>query len=689
LEARLAASLALVSVRLYRTLFGILAVFACALVIVGFTFGKSSDRRADFVLANETEPKSLDPATMTGEPEGRLAMALFEGVTRYDAKTMLPAPGVAESWDISEDGKTYTFHLRAGARWTDGRPVTASDFVYSWKRLLAPKTASEYAYIAFPIRFAEAYSTYDGLADSIESKIVPALVGLGQKNPNGVPAKAWQAFLSEGHVHDPLRAESDPGIQALLSRRSGTVSAAELALFRDALERAHTRLQSDAREARAHLGIDAGFIARDERTLVVELRAPTPYFLDVLTFHSMMPTPRWVVETHPEDWFLPEHFVGNGPFRMTRWVVNDRIRLERSETYWGKNEVRLSTVDLLSIESDTANLNLYLTGDSDYLPKNYPRDLAPILKHRADFHATPSNVVYFYRFNTTRKPFDDRRVRHAISIAFDRETIVKNVTGVGERAAYTLVPPVLTDYESPPTVLRYDVKEARALLAEAGYPGGKGFPKIGILYNTQEGHKKIADVISDELRQNLGIEVQSYNQEWQSYLATERNLDYDMSRGGWIGDYPDPNTFLDLWVTNGGNNRTGWGFARYDELVRLAGDVEPLIRDPEPVLKGFGEPEPVRGLLDQLRSAPTPAARLALRAKIRLRVLREAEAILVQEEFPILPVYFYVNSGFTRENVRGFYQQLVFDDGRTGWNFQDIHPLRDIWIESPRKGGGW
>ena len=666
---------------MYRTLLGILGVFAGVLVIVGFTFSKTLDRPADFRFAN-LEPRTLDPATMTGEPEGRLGMALFEGVTRYNAKTMEPAPGVAESWDISPDGKTYTFHLRANARWTDGRPVTASDFVYSWKRLLDPRTASEYAYIAFPIRYAEAFSSFDALADSVDKKILPALARLRTENPSGVPAKAWQRFLSNEHAHDPLR--DDGAVEKLFSVRSGTLSSSDLDTFREALERARIKLRREALEARQRLGVDAGIVAVNDRTLVVELRAPTPYFLSVFMFHPFLPQPRWAVEKRPNDWFLPEHIVSNGPFRLARWTVGDRIRLERSESYWGKNEVRLLAVDAVTLEGETPLMNLYLTGGIDWVSKQFPRDLGPLLRQRKDFYVAPALVVAFYRINTTRKPLDDRRVRQALSLAIDRETIVKDVTGLGEMPAHTVVPPVLTEYTPPPSAIRFDPETARKLLSEAGFPGGRGFPRIGILYNTNESHRKIADVISDQLRKHLGIEVQPYNQEWQSYLETYRNLDYDLSRAGWIGDYSDPNTFLDMWVTNGGNNATGWSFALYDELIRLAGDVTPLVERPEPILEHLKEPEAIRALLPEAQSAPTPDARRVAREKIRLLVFREAEAILVQDEFPILPIYFYVNAGLVRENVRGFYSKLEFEDGRSGWNVQEIHPLRDIWIESPK-----
>jgi oligopeptide transport system substrate-binding protein len=472
-----------------------------------------------------------------------------------------------------------------------------------------------------------------------------------------------------------------PDVEALFSRRTGRLSAPELAKLRATFEEAREPLARGAAEAQRRLGVDAGFFAKDERTLVVELRSPIPYFLELVTFYSMVPVPRWVVEKHPNDWFFPETFVGNGPFRLARWIVNDHVRLVKSETYWGKDEVRLSSIDALAVETEMPALNLYLTGKTQWFPKYLPRDLARALTKREDFRNTTAFTVYFYRLNTTRKPLDDKRVRKALNLAIDRKLITDNVTGFGEVPAYTLVPPLLPDYQSPPSGIRYDVREARELLREAGYPGGKGFPKLGILYNTLESHKKIADVIADQLRRNLGIEVQAYNQEWQSYLATARNLDYDIARGGWGGDYSDPNTFLDLWITNGGNNDTGFGNAQYDELLRFAGNVELFLDAAERVLPRLREPGAVRALLEPARSAPTPEARLAARAKLRMQLLREAEAMLLEDEFPIIPIYFYVNPNLVRPSVHGFYTALELPDGRTGVNLRDIHPLRGVWID--------
>src|SRR5688500_6914683 len=212
---------------MYRTLLGILTVFAVALGLVALTFSASLEERADLRVANGTEPASLDPHLITGVPEHHLAMSLFEGLTRFDPKTLRPAPGVAASWDISLDGTTYTFKLRPDARWSDGRPITASDFTYSWKRNLELSLGSEYAYMLFPVKLAEAYNTFAGHAEAIDKKILPALATLR----GDLDAAGWQAFLRKNKVHDPLRPVEDAAMTELLGRRSGRISEAELAVF--------------------------------------------------------------------------------------------------------------------------------------------------------------------------------------------------------------------------------------------------------------------------------------------------------------------------------------------------------------------------------------------------------------------------------------------------------------------------
>lgn len=664
-----------------RTLLGILTAIGAALLLVGVTFSRSVDAPADFRFNNQTEPKTLDPQLVTGQPEHRLVLAIFEGLVRRDARTLKPAPGVAKSWEISPDGKRYTFHLRDEARWSDGHAVTAGDFIYAWKRLLDPKVASEYAYILFPVRYAEALNSAEAHAGMLENSIDPALAALAAEHPGGLSVREWNAFLSKNKVNDPLRAQTDPKLTELLARRDGVVSAAEIAWMRETVRRTASDLRRQAAEAAAHFGVDGGMFAPDPHTLIVELRAPTPYFMDIVGFFSTMPVPRWVVEKHPDDWFLPEHIVSNGPFVLKRWQVNDHIRLERSETYWGKGDVKSKAIDALSNENDTTVLNMYLTHATDWAPEMYPRELGRELKQRPDFLLTPALIVYYYKINTTRPPFDDRRVRKALNLALDRAPIVERILGLGQPIARTLVPPGIPGYEPPPTEVRFDPRAARALLAEAGHPDGKSIPEVGILYNTNQAHKVIAEYVADQFRRNLGIKANAYNQEWQSYLNTVRSLDYDISRAAWVGDYVDPTTFLELFVTNGGNNQTGWSSALYDRLLRAAADVSAVVEDPSSILSELRDQTGARALIESVRSAGTAAERLDAMAKLRMRLLQEAEQILVRDEFPIIPVYFYVTANFVAPNVRGFYTTLHFDDGTTAPNLQDEHPLRELWVD--------
>jgi oligopeptide transport system substrate-binding protein len=666
---------------MYRTLLGILAVFAAALSLVALTFSSTLEAPADLRIANATEPKTLDPDIMTGQPEHTLGDALFEGLTRFDGNTLKQVPGVSSGWEISPDGTLYTFKLRPDARWSDGRPVTASDFVYSWKRLLDPKLGSEYAYMLFPLELAEAYNTFAGHAATIGDKILPALAVLQRSAP--VAANTWQAFIRDEHVNDPLRPLNDATLGELLGRKGGTVSATELAAFARKLEEARAWLLTENAEARAHFGVDRGVTAPDERTLVVKLRAPTPYFLQVLSHESAMPVPRWAIEAHGDSWFLPGNIVSNGPFRLASWVVNDHIRLEKNPNYWGKREVRLERVDMLSNDNMMTNVNQYLTGAIDLVPHGYyPQELAPELRKRADFTQSPTLIVYFYRLNVTKKPLDDKRVRKALNLALDRESITKDVLGLGQKPAYTLVPPGIPGYTPPASATERNVAEARRLLAEAGFPDGKGFPRLGLLYNTNEDHKRLAEVVTDQWRRALGIDVTAYNQEWQSYLETTRALKYEIARYGWIADYVDPNSFLDMFVTNGPNNQTGWGSPLYDRLIEVAGDVSLMSGETDSLLAKLREPEPVRALLHVVETG-APAERQKAREELRFRLLREAEAILVDDECPIVPVYFYAIGMLARPRVHGVSMQLTLADGTLLQNLQDRHPLRDMWVDGP------
>src|SRR6478609_613968 len=646
--------------KMLRSLLSALLVFAAALLVVGFTLSTSTGKRADFRSGNMTEPKSLDPHLATGEPELRLLSAIFEGLARLDAKSLEPVPGMAESWDISADGKTYTFHLRPNACWSDGHPVTAQDFAYSWRRLQEPSVASEYAYIMHMVRYAQAYNTHEEQAKAIRGPIQAAVAELLQRYPSTIPKAALLAFSVKQNLNATLKGTPNEVLRSFLLRAPGDMPHSELSALPAQLELEGARRSALFEEAKKHFGVDGGVYAKDEHTLVVELVAPTPYFLELTSYYSFFPVPRWAIEKSAgRNWFLPKNIVTNGPFRLIDWRVGDHIRLERSETYWGRAEVGLQSIDALPIENPTTALNLYLTGEVDWLPQQrVSQDLAPELRARSDFSTGPAFITYYYRINCTRKPFSDVRVRKALNLAIDREQITRDVMRLGQTPTTHFVPPGIRGYHPPDSDLGLDVARAQKLLAEAGFPEGRGFPKFGILYNTLESHKKIAEVVADQLRRNLHLEVAAYNQEWQSYQQSTRALDYDLARAGWVGDYEDPNTFLDLWLTNGGNNQTGWSSVVYDRLLAAAADVELFVAHPEFVLEHAHDAEKLKRLADGALRSSDVAQRLSRMSELRMALLAEAERILVHDEFPIMPLYVYVTSDMWKPEVTGFYSEL-------------------------------
>ena len=671
-----------------RSLLSAFLVFVAALLVVGFTLSTSTGRRADFRFTNGTEPKTLDPQLATGEPEHRILSSIFEGLARLDARSLEPVPGAAESWEISADGKTYTFHLRPNARWSDGRPVMAQDFSYSWRRLQEPSLGSEYAYIMHMVRYAQAYNTHAAQAEALRGAIPAAAEALLRKYPGPIPAAEVLAFSSKQNLDATLKGTPNEVLRNFLLRPKGDMPHAELGALPAQFELEGQRRAALYEEAKLHFGIDGGAYAKDDHTLVVELLAPTPYFLELTSFYPLSPVPKWAIERSAgRNWFLPDHIVSNGPFRLREWRVGDHIRLERSDSYWGQNDVKLRDIDVLPIENTTTSLNLYLTGEVDWLPQqSIPQDLAPDLRERPDFFSGPAFITYYYKINCTRKPFDDVRVRKALNLAIDREQITRDVMRLGQLPATHFVPPGIRGYKPPETAIGFDVEQARKLLAEAGFPEGRGFPKFGILYNTLESHKKVAEVLADQLRRNLQVDVAAYNQEWQSYQQSTRALDYDLSRAGWIGDYEDPNTFLDLWLTNGGNNQTGWGSVVYDRLLAAAADVEQFVAQPEFVLAHAHDVQALKRMADAVRDSSDVAQRLKSMSALRMALLAEAERILVHDEFPIMPVYVYVSSDMAKPQVKGFYTELVDSDGAKRPNLRNIHPLRDVWIESAAHG---
>jgi oligopeptide transport system substrate-binding protein len=379
-----------------------------------------------------------------------------------------------------------------------------------------------------------------------------------------------------------------------------------------------------------------GVQALDARTVRVTLNRPTAFFLDLCTFQTLSVVPPKLIEKYGEDWLRARPLPTSGPYLLQEWRLNDKIRLVKNPFYWDAAHTRSAVVDCLPISAPNTALNLYQTGGADIIwdRENIPNELLDALAQRPDFHTFPFLGTYFLRCNTTRPPFNDIRVRKALALTIDKRRLVERFLRGGEPVADHLVPDGTANY-LPAQGLGYDPALARRLLAEAGYPGGQGFPQCSYLFDAASGggtiHEKVAVELKEMWRAQLGIEIELKQMEKRVYLAAQNRLDYDLTRSSWMGDYDDPNTFLDLFRSDNGNNRTGWKNVHYDALMDEANRQVDLSR--------------------------------------RATLLREAETILVRDQLPIIPIFFYV--GFNYYNparIKGIHSNML-----------DDHPLNDIW----------
>ena len=482
---------------------------------------------------NGTEPQSLDPQIATGVPEHHIISAVMEGLVLKDRKTLEPRPGVAKSWDISEDGRVYTFYLRDNARWSNGDPHTAHDYAWSWWRALQPALGNLYAYMLFPIENAQKY---------------------------------YEGDISE---FDQV------GVKAL-----------------------------------------------DDRTLQVTLKYPTPYFLQLLDHYSLFPVHQATIEKFGDAdqrgtrWTYEGNLVGNGPFQLIDWKINRRIVVQSNPYYWDKENVSLKEIIFIPIENIVTEERMFRAGQL-HVTSSLPADKISVYREANDpeLRIAPYLGTYYYRLNVRKPQLQDRRVRRALAMTIDRQRLVDNITKGGQIPAYAMTPPGTMGY-FPESDLTFDPEGAKLLLAEAGYPNGKGFPPTEILYNTNEGHRKVAVALQDMWKKHLNIDIRLLNQEWKVYLDSESAGQYEISRAGWIGDYVDPNNFLDLFLCGGGNNRTGWCNEEYDRLIL---DVAPSMKS----------------------------------HKERLKVFQKAENMLL-DDMPIIPIYTYTSVQLVNSSVKNY-----------------------------------
>ena len=499
-------------------------------------------------LGNGAEPADLDPQVSTVFTDYNILISLFEGLTVIDEATSQALPGAATRWDISADALTYTFHLRENGRWSNGDPVTAKDFITAFQRILSPALGSEYAYMLFPVKNAEAFNT--------------------------------------GKLTDFAQ---------------------------------------------------VGFRAIDARTLEITLNHPTPYLLALVAHQAWFPVhPPTILKFGKLDergtrWTQPGNLVGNGAYVLKEWQPNARIVVEKSDTYWDSPNTKLRSIVFYPnevIATDERNFRsgqLHIT--YDLLPEKIPayRKQSP-----TPLRVDPFLETLFIRFNTTKPPFDNKKVRQALARAINRDVICRVLLHGSREPAHFFTPPNTAGYTATARVPT-DFDAARKLLAEAGYPGGKGFPVIELQMNTDAINTKILEAVQEMWRRELGISVRLTSLDFRVYLDNQRSLSYQVSRSRWVGDYNDPNTYLDMFVTGGANNQTGWSHAEYDRLIAEAGRT-----------------------LDQAT---------------RFELFQKAEAILL-DEAPITPVFFGTRTFLIHPSVKGWVPALL-----------GIHRYQKVWLE--------
>lgn len=483
------------------------------------------------VINNGTEVASLDPHKVEGIPESNIILNLLEGLVSTDANGHV-VPAAAAQWE-NQDFKTWTFHLRPDAVWSDGSPVTAQDFVYSWQRLADPKTGSPYAsYLQ--------YAKIENIDDIL----------IGKKSPQTL------------------------GIKAI-----------------------------------------------DDKTLQVSLSEPVPYFISMLSHTSLKPVKRSVVEKFGDKWTLPTNYVGNGAYRLNEWVVNERIVLERSPSYWNNKKTIIDKATFLPITSEVSDVNRFRSGEIDITNSAIPPNLFAKMKKEIpeQLHVNPYLCTFYYEINNQRAPFTDPRVRAAVKLTLDRDIIANKIMGQGQIPAYSFTPTFTEGAKfTAPEWAGWSQEqrntEAKKLLAEAGFNAANPL-KFTLLYNTSDQNKQQAIAAASMWKKNLGADVTLRNQEWKTSLESRHQGQYDVARATWCGDYNEPSAFLNLVLSNSSINTIFYKSPAFDAIMAST-------------LK-----------------APDEAARAAL--------YQQAEAQL-DKDSALIPVYYRVSARLIRPSVGGF-----------------------------------
>ena len=592
----------------------VLAISILSSLLAGCTSSASTkyfgqtDAPKDNVLryVSGSEPQSLDPQVPTGQPEARVIMALFDGLVEYHPKSMEAIPAIAESWEVSDDGTEYLFHLRKNATFSNGAPITAGDFAYTFRRALSPELAAENAYLAYYVKYAEPYNSGQSFLRDKNGHFLHESDLEAGANPAAEKPVAPDNFGPDTEVHrkldEPIRVTvpSDEKSRNALFEKDPKLKAAAAAM-----------------DLVAITGEDIGYEAVDDHTFRIKLLQPAPYFLGLLAHQYFRVVHPPTVEKFGAQWTKPENIVTSGAYRLQTHKPYDEIIAVKDPTYWDAANVHVDRIEFYPLDEQTTMLNLYKAGrvDATYnhtVPSGW---IENVKQYKDEYLLFPEAVIEYYAVNTTQAPMDNVKVRKAFALAVDREALAKfrktvkpltDFTPVGIFPRYEAArKKVYGDFLAKDNISQeewqkriFDGDKARQLLTEAGFPvqkQGNGwacptfpFDKVNVVYNTSESNKAVAEFLQAQWKQNLGITVPLNNMEWKTFLPTTKALEYTgFARRGWVADYMDPFTFLALFYSAKNDSSTGWHDPRYDKLL----DDANKLTDPDERFEKLAEAE--------------------------------------------------------------------------------------------------
>jgi oligopeptide transport system substrate-binding protein len=535
-----------------------------------------------------SEPESLDPQFVTGQPEARIMMAIYDGLVEYHPKTMEAIPAIAESWELNKDGTEYIFHLRKNAKFSNGDPISAKDFVYSFRRGLSPELASRNANLAYYIKYSEAYNSDRSFVKNADGTFLHKADFEDKKDaPAETPPPA---------AHDTVGLDTE--FHKYLDEPE------RLSVPSDEKER-NKILDKDAKLKAALAGKelvpvkaeDIGVEALDDYTFRIKLYQPAPFFLGLLAHQFFRVVNQKTIEKFGKDWVKPANIVTSGAFKVVTHRPYDELTVTKDPNNWDAANVKLDGIEFYPLDEQTTMLNLYKAGriDATYnhtVPAPWNET---VRQFKDEYSLHPEAAVEYYSMSVKKPPMDNINVRKALALAIDRDSLAKfrktmkplvDFTPEGifpkyeeaRRKVYTEELAKIGSSLDEWKARKFDAEKARKLMTEAGFPvqqTGSGyscptFPVdvVNLTYNTAESNQKVAEFVQAQWKQNLGITVPLKNMEFKTFLPFRSAVEYTGAvRNGWVGDYMDPFTFLNLFYSPQNDGATGWWDPKYDKLL--------------------------------------------------------------------------------------------------------------------------